>query len=64
LNKHKNLTWYQSSVHEEAIAQASLAPFHDSRHLLAATAIALVTATRPPPFPVKLVLALSLGRWA
>jgi hypothetical protein len=60
LNKHKNSTWYQSSVPEEAIAQASLAPF-----MLVVTFLLQLQKLQPLPFfLVKLVLALSLGRWA
>jgi hypothetical protein len=51
----KNSTWYQSSVPERAIAQATPTPFQASRHLLAATAKMTLTL-----FLVKLVLALSL----
>jgi hypothetical protein len=55
----ENSTWYQSSVPERAIAQATPTPFQASRYLLAA--IAKMTLTL---FLVKLVLALSLERWA
>jgi hypothetical protein len=51
----KNSTWYQRSVPERAIAQATPAPFQASRHLLAATAKMALTLLL-----VKLVLALSL----